>query len=167
MGRPKIRTGNCANGCVKPADALGICKICYKRAYYKLNNLKENEVRKSFQKKNRHKVAERKREREKEDICYKIANRLRHRLNRAIKGGRSIDYLGCSIEELKSYLEAKFEPGMSWDNHTTYGWHIDHIIPLASLDLTIEDNLKKVCHYTNLRPLWWQENLGRRYGKEN
>jgi len=46
---------------------------------------------------------------------------------------------------------------MSWDN---YGfWHVDHIKPLAFFDLTNPEELKKVCHYTNLQPLWAEENL--------
>lgn len=163
MGRPKIRIGNCLNGCDRPADALGICKTCYKKQYYSKNRLKENQSRSEFNKAHKDDMARRKRERQKVDISYKLANTLRNRLNAAIKGGGSIKYLGCSLDELKKHLEAQFAYGMSWDNHARYGWHIDHIIPLASLDLTIEENLKKVCHYTNLRPLWWQDNLARRY----
>jgi hypothetical protein len=111
-------------------------------------------------------MSERKRKRETKDINYKLANRLRHRIYSAIKTGGAINNLGCSIEELKKHLESQFKPGMSWGNYGKNGWHIDHIIPLASLDLTISENLKLVCHFTNLRPLWWHENLGRRYGKE-
>ncbi len=48
---------------------------------------------------------------------------------------------------------------MSWDNHTKYGWHIDHIIPLASAKT--EEELKSLCHYTNLQPLWAKENLSK------
>ena len=45
---------------------------------------------------------------------------------------------------------------MSWDNHKLNGWHIDHITPL-SLAKT-EDDVHKLCHYTNLQPLWCNEN---------
>jgi len=50
---------------------------------------------------------------------------------------------------------------MNWDNHGQYGWHIDHIKPVNTFDLTDEEQLKKCWNYTNLRPLWWDENLKR------
>ena len=50
---------------------------------------------------------------------------------------------------------------MSWNNHG-FGndkWHIDHIDPLDSFDLTDPMQLKEACHYTNLQPLWQPDNL--------
>jgi hypothetical protein len=44
---------------------------------------------------------------------------------------------------------------MSWDNK--HLWHIDHIIPLSSAKT--EDELKQLCHYTNLQPLWAADNI--------
>jgi hypothetical protein len=97
------------------------------------------------------------------DIQVKMLNILRSRLSHALKGviksGSAVKDLGCSIEELKTYLESKFQPGMSWENHSKYGWHIDHIIPLSSFDLSDPEQLKKACHYTNLQPLWAKDNL--------
>lgn len=98
------------------------------------------------------------------NIEHRLSKILRSRLNCAIKdnkGGSSIEDLGCSIEELKTHLESKFQEGMTWDNHTKDGWHIDHIIPLSSFDLTIPEELKKACHYTNLQPLWAKDNLSK------
>lgn len=96
----------------------------------------------------------------------RIAVNLRGRLNQAIKksykGGSAVRDLGCSIEEFKVYLECRFQPGMSWDNYGAGGWHIDHIVPLCRFDLSSSMELKKACNYTNLQPLWANDNLEKR-----
>lgn len=89
----------------------------------------------------------------------KIRRSLHNRLNKIVKYkairiyDRAIDFLGCTPLELKSYLESKFLPTMSWENHGSL-WHIDHIIPCAHFDLTKEEDQKKCFHYTNLQPLF-------------
>ena len=94
---------------------------------------------------------------------YKLARVLRSRLRSIlagrVKGGSAVSDLGCTIDELRVHLESLFGPGMTWDNWTTDGWHLDHIIPLSSFDLTDSDQLLVACHYTNLQPLWAKENL--------
>ena len=99
----------------------------------------------------------------KTDIQYKLSCNLRSRLNTAFnsnyKDGSAVRDLGCTIDELKTYLESKFQPGMTWDNWTTDGWHIDHIKPLSSFDLTDRKQLLEACHYTNLQPLWAKDNI--------
>jgi hypothetical protein len=96
------------------------------------------------------------------DINFKISFYLRNRLREAFKhnwkSGSAVKDLGCSIPELKTHLESKFQEGMSWDNYGFYGWHIDHIIPLASFDLSNREEFLKACHYTNLQPMWAKEN---------
>lgn len=114
----------------------------------------------------------RKREREynkvklSKDINYKISHYLRSRFNSALKRETKtnrkkwssvIDLLGCSIDEFKIKISKKFKKGMTWDN---YGeWHIDHIKAVANFDLTKKDNQAKAFHYTNLQPLWADENF--------
>lgn len=97
-----------------------------------------------------------------DNIEYKLAKSLRSRLNGAIKkntkSGSAVRDLGCSIEELKVYLESKFLLGMTWKNHARYGWHIDHIVPLCKFDLSKREELLKACHFTNLQPLWARDN---------
>lgn len=80
---------------------------------------------------------------------------------RGIRAGSAVRDLGCSIAELRAHLEARFKSGMTWTNwgRLPGSWQIDHIRPLASFDLTDRDQLLEACHYTNLQPLWWQENL--------
>jgi hypothetical protein len=94
-------------------------------------------------------------------IGFALRSRLRFRLRLTglSSSKTAIKYLGCSIEELKSYLESLFEPGMTWENYGLKGWHIDHKIPLAAFDLTNSEHLKIVCHYCNLQPLWAKDNL--------
>lgn len=96
----------------------------------------------------------------KEDINFRLAHNLRARLRRALKNNSKISSvikdLGCTLDELKQYLESKFQSGMTWDN---YGkWHIDHIIPLSSFDLNNPELFTKACHYLNLQPMWAKEN---------
>lgn len=77
------------------------------------------------------------------------------------KGGRlSEQILGYPIADLKRHLERQFLPGMTWDNHGTRGWHIDHIVPLKSFTFTGPDDpeLRAAYALTNLRPLWAADN---------
>ena len=97
----------------------------------------------------------------KNDINYKLSCSLRERVSRLVRTGSAVKDLGCTVEELKSHLESKFQFGMSWDNYGLYGWHIDHIIPLSSYDLTDRKQLLEACHYTNLQPLWAKDNLSK------
>jgi len=97
------------------------------------------------------------------DINYKLACCLRGRIRKVIKNnwklGSAIQDLGCTVPELKLYLEVQFKPGMTWDNWSFTGWHVDHIIPLDSFNLQNREEFLKACHYTNLQPLWAEENL--------
>lgn len=93
----------------------------------------------------------------------RLRTNLACRIRSAIKKGYGYKntlttrLLGCSIEEVKKHLEKLFQPGMTWMN---YGeWHIDHILPCASFDLTKEEEQKKCFHFTNLQPLWKADNL--------
>ena len=54
-----------------------------------------------------------------------------------------------------NYLESQFDKNMNWDNKGE--WHVDHIIPLASAEN--ENELTALCHFSNLQPLWENENL--------
>jgi hypothetical protein len=75
------------------------------------------------------------------------------------KTQKTNELIGCSIIKLQSHLESKFQPGMNWGNYGRKGWHIDHIIPLSSFNLSDPDQLKIATHYTNLQPLWWFDNI--------
>lgn len=94
------------------------------------------------------------------DSVWKISKSLRDRLYKAVtrddKYSSAITLLGCSLSELQQWLERQFTEGMTWEN---YGdWHIDHIRPCISFDLSSLDEQRQCFHFTNLRPLWADEN---------
>lgn len=105
------------------------------------------------------------RERARVDCQFRLARVLRKRTwdalrcQDAAKAVSFFDLCGCTPAELQSYLEAQFLPGMTWDNWTIDGWHVDHIRPCASFDLTDPEQQRACFHYTNLQPLWWEDNL--------
>ena len=92
----------------------------------------------------------------KSDPQWILSTSLRSRLWQAIKKGQkkgsAVKDLGCTIAELKVYFEQQFDDIMTWENYGTY-WHIDHIRPLSSFDLTGRTQFLQACHYTNLQPL--------------
>jgi hypothetical protein len=104
------------------------------------------------------------RERRKDPLIKLIEN-LRKRTRIAIMNKKGIkskttqELLGCDWETVRMYIAKQFRDGMTWENYGRKGWHIDHILPCASFDLTKIDEQKKCFHYTNLQPLWWWENL--------
>lgn len=130
------------------------------RAARKLNKRIWNSEYKS---RNPLKIAEYQRIKCQTDIQFKLKARLRTRLGNAINGnqkkGSAVNDLGCTIGFLKSRIESLWKDGMSWENWSPKGWHIDHIKPLANFDLTDYGQLKSACHYSNLQPLWWYENF--------
>lgn len=92
---------------------------------------------------------------------YKLSCSLRSRLWSVLKkknwekNSKFNEYIGCDKQTLVNHIESQFQPGMTWENQGI--WHIDHIKPLALAKN--EDELYKLNHYTNLRPLWAIDNL--------
>ena len=99
----------------------------------------------------------------KESDLIRVSENIRRRINHIVtskqvsKKNKTINIIGCSFEYLFTYLETQFVDGMNWENYGLYGWHIDHIIPLSSAQT--EEEVHKLCHYTNLQPLWAKDNL--------
>jgi len=93
----------------------------------------------------------------KTDLIWKLHKSISESIRRAcirgytVKSKRTPEYLGCSVEKLKTHIESQFTPLMNWNNRGAY-WHIDHIIPVQFF---IVNGLKpQLCwHYTNLQPL--------------
>lgn len=93
----------------------------------------------------------------------KILGNIRRRINSSLKTARKSDYttnlIGIPMDEFIVYIENLFDEEMSWDNCGTHGWHIDHIRPCSSFDLIDEKEQRKCFHYTNMQPLWAEDNL--------
>lgn len=104
---------------------------------------------------------QKKRNKYKNNIYYRISLNVRNRMNSFLKSkniqkkNKTFNIVGCSPDFLKEYIENQFIVGMTWDNRNE--WHIDHIIPLSSAKT--EEEFYKLCHYTNLQPLWAEDNL--------
>jgi hypothetical protein len=91
------------------------------------------------------------------DTNFRLIRNLRSRMSYALnnnKNNKTIMLLGCTVPDLRVYLESKFLPTMSWENYGRTGWHIDHIIPCSSFNFTNKDEQLKCFHYTNLQPLF-------------
>lgn len=153
----------------------------WSREYYQKNRDKVLEGQRKRRQNNLEKVraiarlSARKNQKQRLAYCYemrrkkpqiRIANSLRARLRNALrdqrlpKSGHLKELLGTDFDGLMIHLESKFKPGMSWENYGR-AWHIDHLRPLASFDLSKADQQAVACHYTNLQPLWASENCAK------
>ena len=154
-----------------------VCKNCRKLIYQSNSKDIIEKAKKYYQdnkEKNYEKIIERNKkwrsnnpsyttDRKKIDPTFKLIKNTRRRLLRFLeskkltKRNTTISLIGCSPHELKQHIEHKFVLGMSWENQGK--WHIDHIIPLSSAKT--EEEVYKLCHYSNLQPLWEKDNLAK------
>jgi hypothetical protein len=133
--------------------------------YYLKHKTEIDEYRKKYHQEHRKEILEKTKQKRTQrriyDIHFKIMCNLRKRIWDALKhnykSSSTMKLVGCSIEQLKYHLESQFKPGMTWVNYGN--WHIDHIRPCASFDLSKPSEQCKCFHYTNLQPLWAEENL--------
>lgn len=97
-----------------------------------------------------------------EDVNFKILANLRGRIwwalqRKVVKSAKTLRLIGCHVDQLRAHLEKQFTTGMSWQN---YGlWHIDHIRPCSSFDLTKPEQQRLCFNFSNLQPLWAVDNL--------
>jgi len=134
---------------------------------WRSNNIElHNERNRVFNRKNKHKNLMRINNKMANDPVFKLGMNIKSlirnsfkRVNNvtARKAQRTEKILGCSVEYFMEYLKSKFTEGMSFDNHGRYGWHIDHIKPLATAKT--EQDIYALNHYSNFQPLWAQDNL--------
>lgn len=149
----------------------GECKECNKKkqsenqsAQIKYRNSEKGKAKKKEYKqteKYKQQQNEYGKNRYKTDKRFALKKNLRDRLSKALKSKKwkknthFSEYIGCTLDELKIYIENLFQPGMTWDN---YGeWELDHIRALGnSKD---EAEMIERSHYTNLQPLWRSDNI--------
>jgi hypothetical protein len=137
----------------------------HQKKYNEKNILNKREYSKNYYHDNKNKINSYRENRKKTDPIYKLRTGMSVRLNLFLKtknlkkNNTTFSIIGCSPEELKKYIENLFTENMTWDNHGLFGWHIDHKIPLSSA--TTEEEIYKLCHYTNLQPLWSKDNLSK------
>jgi hypothetical protein len=150
------------------------------RKYYNENKDKINDKRKDDKRsleyyynnkeKMNNRSYQRVKERRKNDPLFKLTHNIRSLIRLSIvnqfttKSKKTIEILGCSFDEFKSYLESKFDDKMNWENQGTY-WHMDHIIPISSAQT--EEDVYRLNHYTNFQPLYWLDNLKKSNKIEN
>lgn len=138
------------------------------KKYRELNKEKIKEIEKAYKDSNKEKYKEYFKmynSKRRKDPYYRLVSNLRRRLHLAVssqntqKVDTTFKLTGCTQKELKQHLENQFQEGMTWDN---YGeWHIDHIKPCASFDLTDKDQQRECFHYTNCKPEWESDNLSK------
>ena len=133
----------------------------YRKKRRMANPEKSREECRKYYNSNKEKFLERRRNRLKSDIGFKMRTNLCRRINHSIKKGfkskSTLELLGCSVDYLKKHLESQFKEGMSWENR--HLWHIDHIMPVSMAKTY--DEVVRLNHYKNLRPLWAHENLSK------
>jgi hypothetical protein len=144
-----------------------------KRAYYASH--KEHVLKLKYECDNRHREQYTKahiaynrnycKARQQRDVEYRLAILLRKRLYVALKhdfkNGSAVRDLGCSMTEFKNYILSKFQVGMTWDNWSNSGWHLDHIVPLSKFNLQDRQQFLIANNYTNLQPMWAKHNLSK------
>lgn len=137
------------------------CKDCL--VIYRKKNRRKIQINMNKYEKNRKKI----------DPGFKLSKTLRSRIGSALssikakKKMNTMSLTGCDISFLKNYLEKQFTEGMTWQNHGE--WHVDHIIPCASFDLTQKIEQQVCFNWRNLQPMWKTENLEKsdKYVKED
>jgi hypothetical protein len=172
--------------CKRLQGSVGICSDCKKeyqkkyrekhrhnfsvnnKEYYRKNRDKLLEYNKLYREKNKEQLRikswEYVKNRKAFDVLYAFKLHIRGTVSKALL--RSVkqnyatseieSYIGCSLLELRTYIESKFEADMSWENRGKL-WHLGHITPLYTAK--DENEARKLFHYTNLRPEYAKRNL--------
>lgn len=151
----------------RPEKQTPEVRAARKRAYALANRDRDLAAKRDWAQRNseglRRAKAQYQRQRRSEDVEFSLLDRLRTRVRMALargtKSGSVVELTGCSVADLRAHLERHFAPGMSWGNRSR--WHIDHVRPCSSFDLTDPAQQRACFHFTNLQPLWARDNLAK------
>jgi uncharacterized Zn finger protein (UPF0148 family) len=151
-----VYCSNCTNQYNKRPERLEYDK---KRCEIRREKESYLEYQKDYRKKNMKKFIRRNFEIYHSNPLEKLKKNFRNRIMKYIdrKSVPSESIIGCSWETFKQHIENQFQKGMTWDNHSQFGWHLDHIIPISTAKT--EQDLYRLNHYTNFQPLWWRDNI--------
>lgn len=133
--------------------------------WYYTNHDHAKSNHRKWTKKNKQYIKEYEKRRREEDPSCRIRLRLSARIRDALnytghrKAHKTETLLGCPVEVIKQWLESQFREGMNWKNYGVTGWHIDHVKPCSSFDLSDPVQQLECFNYSNLQPLWWWENI--------
>ena len=135
------------------------------KRYNQIHGAEKSEYNHQYNKENRSAITKRIMDRKRSDPEFKTLCTLKARVLGAVrqqctkKAYHTAELIGCSVPDLMKHLESQFKEGMTWQNHSRFGWHIDHVIPCSAFDLSKPEEQKKCFHYTNLQPMWATPNL--------
>ena len=135
----------------------------WQKKYREKNKEKINEFCKKYQKEHRIERNERERNKRKNDKVYKLKTNIRIMINDAFKRKNKFktenteNIIGCKIQNLTNYLLQTFKNNYGYEWNGEEPVHIDHIKPLKYANT--EEEVIKLCHYTNLQLLKAKDNL--------
>lgn len=140
-----------------------------KSKIYRENHKEEKRLQdKRYRKNHREELNKKQLQRKENDAVYKLKCNLRGMIKNSFrrrgfkKKQKGEEIYGCTVNELIEHLIKTYENNYNerWDWKYLKDVHVDHIIPLASANT--EEDVKKLCHYTNLQLLKAKDNLDKK-----
>lgn len=133
-------------------------KLEYYKEYYQKTKVQRKEYRKINQTKRNKTLSDL--EKIKKNIrTLTYMSFRRYKEKKYVKGKKTEHILGCTLDQFVCYIQSLFTEGMTLENQGKGPgkWNIDHITPISSAQT--EEEIYKLNHYTNLQPLWWEDNI--------
>lgn len=138
------------------------------RKYYSIHKEKRIAYSKQWSKSNPERRRQTQRigeQRRKQNSLYKFYSNIRSNISYSFKRNKknlnktlkTEEILGCSLDEFRDYILSLAPEAVKLNDFGKFGYHIDHIIPIDKAKT--EEDVIKLCHYKNLQPLWWKDNL--------